>query len=133
MCVCVCVCVEEKVSRFPLCFLSPHLFLLFPRRGGDESQSHGVTLNFSARRAALLVPLPVSQIDAFDDRRRSGASATRRSDMSSTSGPAARPGASLKRREKRGSERPDWRACERGVKVTAERDKLLFDLIAAPA
>lgn len=65
-------------------FLSPHLFLLFPRCGSDESQSRGVTLNFSARRAAPASPS--SQIDAFDERRFSGASATRRSDMSSMSG-----------------------------------------------
>lgn len=98
-----CRCI--KVSRFPLCFLSPHLSPLFPRRGGDDS-------HFELQR-------PLSQIiDAPDDRRCSGASATRRSDMSSTS---------------EASERPDWWLCARGVKVTAERDKLLFDLIRAPA
>lgn len=54
----VCVCVWRKRSVGFLCFfLSPHLFHLFPRRGGDESQSHGVTLNFGARRPALSSPL----------------------------------------------------------------------------
>lgn len=65
-------------------FLSPHLFLLFPRCGSDESRSRGVTLNFSASRAAPASPS--SQIDAFDERQFSGASATRRSDVSSMSG-----------------------------------------------
>lgn len=43
------VCVwRKKVRRLPLFFLSPHLSLLFPRYGHDESQSRGVALNFSA-------------------------------------------------------------------------------------
>lgn len=86
--------VWRKRSVGCLCFPSTLIFL-FPHHGVDESQSHGRSLWSSVPGGRPSRPL--SQIDASDDRRRSGASATCRFGMSSMSGPQPTPLPRLRR------------------------------------
>lgn len=79
----MCVCACRKRSAGLLCFSSP------PRLSSSLPTPRWRAMNHNRAGARFELERPgqpPARADAFDDRRRSGASATRRSDVSSTSG-----------------------------------------------